>query len=218
MGPLLALARGIDRMTAAIGRAASWLILASVLVSAINAIVRKSLDLSSNAWLEVQWYLFGAVFMLCAAWTLSRREHIRIDIVAKELPVRLRQWITLAGHVLFLMPFSLFMIGLTWVYFGRSVVNGGEWDLTAGFFGKFGLVVSRIIEDTTRALGGAGETRWEYSNSAGGLIVWPAILMILLGFMLLAIQGISEIIKQIAIMRGMLPDPETPKSEMAGTP
>ena len=210
MARLLALSRGIDRMTAAIGRSASWLIVASVLVSATNAIVRKAFDLSSNAWLEVQWYLFGAVFMLCAAWTLSRREHIRIDILSKELPVRLRQWITLFGHLLFLLPFALLMISLTWVYFGRSVVNGGEWDQTGGFSGKFGLVLARIFEDTARALGGAGETRWEYSNSAGGLVVWPAILMILVGFVLLAIQGVSEIIKQVAILRGLSPDPDTP--------
>ena len=211
MQGLMGLSRIIDACNEKAGRALSWLILVAVIVSTVNALIRKIFNSSSNAWLEAQWYLFGAVFMLCAAWTLSRREHIRIDILSKELPVRLRQWLTLGGHLLFLMPFALLMISLTWVYFGRSVVNGGEWDLTAGIFGKLGLVIARIAEDTARAFGGTGETRWEYSNSAGGLVVWPAMLMILAGFVLLAIQGVSEIIKQIAIMRGLLPDPDTPK-------
>jgi TRAP-type mannitol/chloroaromatic compound transport system permease small subunit len=120
----LAIARTIDGVNAWIGRQAAWAIVASILVSAINAIIRKVFDISSNAWLEVQWYLFGATFMLCSAWTLARREHIRIDLVFARLPLKVRHWLELLGHALFLMPFVLLMIALSWVTFGRSVVNG----------------------------------------------------------------------------------------------
>ena len=110
MGALLALSRGIDAATAFIGRWVYWLILAAVLVSAGNATVRKLFDISSNAWLELQWYLFGAVFMLAAAYTLQRNEHIRIDIISNMLPARGRNWIDIVGHTLFLLPLTLVMI------------------------------------------------------------------------------------------------------------
>src|SRR5690348_12346063 len=146
MGGLLALSRMIDAVTAFIGRHVIWLILAAILVSAINAIVRKAFDLSSNAWLELQWYLFGAVFMLAAAYTLQRNEHIRIDILSNMLPPRRRNWIDVIGHVLFLLPFTIVMIYelVPWVIL--SIRSG------------------------------------EMSANAGGLILWPARVVILAGF------------------------------------
>ena len=206
MQRLLAVARAIDRVNSAIGRWASWLIVASIFISAINAIVRKVFDLSSNAWLEVQWYLFGASFMLCASWTLMRREHIRIDLLFALLPRRVRHWMELGGHLLFLMPFALLMIVLGWAVLGRSVVNGAEWNTVPHFFAQLSLVIARIVGDTASLLTG-GQARWEYSNSSGGLVLWPAYAFIVAGFLMLAAQGVSEIIKHIAVMRGLLPEP-----------
>jgi TRAP-type mannitol/chloroaromatic compound transport system permease small subunit len=167
---LLKLSRLIDGMTAFIGKSVSWLVLAAVIVSAVNAIVRKTFDISSNAWLETQWYLFGAVFMLAAAWVLQINSHVRIDALSSHFSPRKRNWIDLFGHVFFLMPLCLLMIFLTVPYFWESFQNN------------------------------------EISTNAGGLIVWPTKLFILIGFVLLAIQGLSEIIKRIAIMRGELAD------------
>src|SRR5919106_5210261 len=110
MQALLAISRVIDALTTFVGRWVYWLILAAVLVSAGNAIIRKAFDMSSNAWLELQWYLFGAVFMLAAAYTLQRNEHIRIDIVSGRLSKRSRDWIDLLGHTLMLMPFAILML------------------------------------------------------------------------------------------------------------
>lgn len=171
MGALLSVSRGIDAVTAFVGRWIYWLILAAVLVSAGNAIVRKLFSTSSNAWLELQWYLFGAVFMLAAAYTLQRNEHIRIDIISNVLPKRGRDWIDVAGHLFFLLPLTVVMI--------RQLV---PWVL-------------------------AGIRSGEMSANAGGLVLWPARLVILLGFVLLLFQGISELIKRIAVMRGVIPDP-----------
>jgi TRAP-type mannitol/chloroaromatic compound transport system permease small subunit len=171
MGGLLALSRMIDAVTAFIGRHVIWLILAAILVSAINAIVRKAFDMSSNAWLELQWYLFGAVFMVAAAYTLQRNEHIRIDIVSGRLTQNVRNWIDIVGHALMLLPFTALMIYES-IPFTLSAVRSGE-----------------------------------MSGSAGGLIIWPARAFILAGFFLLFLQGISELIKRIAVMRGLIPDP-----------
>ncbi|MBN9070182.1 MAG: TRAP transporter small permease subunit [Rhizobiales bacterium] len=171
MAGLLALSRAIDRVTEFVGKSVSWLILVSILVSAVNAVVRKAFNVSSNAWLELQWYLFGAAFMLAAAYTLKQNEHIRIDVIYGMLPSRVRHWIDLLGHLLFLMPFALLMV----------------W-----FFVPYTLFSFR-----------SGEV----SNNAGGLVVWPAKAILLTGFTLLAIQGISEIIKKIAVMRGDIEDP-----------
>jgi len=171
MGALLSLSRVIDAVTACIGRWVYWLILAAVLVSAGNAVVRKLFDVSSNAWLELQWYLFGAVFMLAAAYTLQRNEHIRIDIVSNMLPARGRNWIDVIGHALFLLPLTVIMV--------RQMV---PW----------------VID---------GIQSGEVSSNAGGLIIWPARLIVLVGFMLLLVQAISEVIKRIAVMRGIIPDP-----------
>ena len=171
MRALIALSRGIDAVSAFIGRCVIWLILAAVLVSAVNAMVRKGFDMSSNAWLELQWYLFGAVFMLAAAYTLQRNEHIRIDILSSRLSKRTRDLIDIAGHSLMLLPFTALMIYLCWPFFFGAYRSG------------------------------------EMSGSAGGLIIWPARSFILLGFVLLFAQGISELIKRIAVIRELIPDP-----------
>lgn len=180
MSAMLGLARGIDRVTGAIGRAFAWLILAAVLVSAGNAVIRKSFNISSNAWLEVQWYLFGAAFMLCAAWTLKRDEHVRVDVLSSRLSARARVWIDLLCHLLFLMPFAVLMVWLAWPFFLGSYLSG------------------------------------EQSSNAGGLIRWPAKLWVLVGFVLLAAQGVSEIIKKAAMLAGALPLPGADTGERAG--
>jgi len=171
MTPLLGISRLIDTITEAIGKSVSWLILIAVLVSAGNAIIRKTFNMSSNAWLEAQWYLFGGAFMLAAAYTLRQNEHIRIDVVYGAFSRRVQHWIDLLGHCLFLMPFVALMIYYLVPYVLMSYNNG------------------------------------EVSSSAGGLIIWPAKGILLAGFLLLALQGVSEIIKKIAIMRGDMEDP-----------
>ena len=138
MALFLSLSRAIDAVTAFVGRWIYWLILAAVLVSAGNAIIRKLFDISSNAWLELQWYLFGAVFMLAAAYTLQRNEHIRIDIISNMLSQRARNWIDIVGHVLFLLPFCALMIyelcslGAEQHHLGRDVRQRRRSDPLAG--------------------------------------------------------------------------------------
>ena len=171
MAGLLALSRTIDRVNEFIGKWVSWLILLAILVSAGNAVIRKVFDISSNAWLELQWYLFGAAFMLAAAYTLKQNDHIRIDIVYGMFSRRVQHWIDLLGHVFFLMPFVTLMVIYFVPYVSLSFHSG------------------------------------EMSNNSGGLIIWPAKAILLVGFFLLALQGISEIIKKIAIMRGDMDDP-----------
>jgi TRAP-type mannitol/chloroaromatic compound transport system permease small subunit len=173
---LLALSRTIDRINELIGRYVAWLIFLAVIVSAGNAIIRKTFNMSSNSWLELQWYLFGGAFMLAAAYTLQQNEHIRIDIVYGAFSRRVQHWIDLFGHVVFLMPFVILMI-FYFIPYVRLSYNSGE-----------------------------------VSSSAGGLILWPAKLVLLIGFVLLAIQGTSEIIKKIAVIRGDIPDPTPPMS------
>lgn len=170
MGGLLAFSRAIDSMNTWAGRIVAWAIFAAVMVSTGNAIVRKLFDQSSNSWLELQWYLFGAVFMLCSAWTLLANEHIRIDIVNNLLPVRVRNWIDVIGHVFFLLPLAILMVW-TCIPFVRKSFQANEQSL-----------------------------------NAGGLVVWPAKAIILVGFGMLLLQGISELIKRVAIMRGELAD------------
>lgn len=171
MQGLIALSRGIDRVNTFIGRSAAWLILLAIFVSAINAVVRKAFSTSSNAWLELQWYLYGAAFLLAAAYTLLENEHIRIDILYGGRSRRTQHWIDLIGHLFFLMPFVLVTLWFVWPWFKRSFNSG------------------------------------EMSMNAGGLILWPAKAMLLAGFVLLFFQCISEVIKKIAVMRGMIPDP-----------
>ena len=171
MRGLLGLSRFIDRMNEIIGKSVAWLIFIAILVSATNAVIRKIFNVSSNSWLELQWYLFGAAFLLAAAYTLKQNEHIRIDIVYGAFPRRVQHWIDLMGHLLFLMPFTLLMIWYFVPYVSLSYRNG------------------------------------EVSNNAGGLTIWPAKALLLIGFSMLALQGISEIIKKIAVMRGVIADP-----------
>lgn len=171
MNGLLALSRGIDRVNTTIGKAVSWLILLAILVSAGNAIVRKVFNTSSNMWLELQWYLYGAAFLGAAAYTLLENEHIRIDLVYGMWPRKVQHWIDLIGSILFLMPFVILMIYYLYPWTVRSFERG------------------------------------EISSSAGGLTLWPAKATLLVGFVLLFFQGISEIIKKIAVMRGLIPDP-----------
>jgi TRAP-type mannitol/chloroaromatic compound transport system permease small subunit len=168
---LLALSGGIDALNRRIGHAVYWLILAAVLVSAGNAVSRYLFDLSSNAWLELQWYLFSAVFLLVAGYTLLHNEHVRIDVIFGHLRPRLRAWIDLIGGIFFLLPMSVIIMVLSWPMF----------------------VDSFLIN--------------EYSSDAGGLLRWPVKLLMPVGFLLLALQGISEIIKRIAFLLGHIPDP-----------
>lgn len=171
MSHLLGLSRGIDWINETVGKAMTWLVLAAVLVSAGNALQRYLFNRSSNAWLEAQWYLFGAVVLLGAAYTLKQNEHIRIDIVTAGLSQNARNWIDVIGHTLFLIPLCLLMLWLGIPFFLRSFASG------------------------------------EISSSAGGLIVWPAKLLVPLGFAMLLAQGVSELIKRIAIMRGLIEEP-----------
>jgi TRAP-type mannitol/chloroaromatic compound transport system permease small subunit len=171
MDAALGLSRAIDRLNELIGRWVSWLILIAVLVSAGNAVVRKAFDISSNAWLELQWYLFGAAFLLAAAYTLKQNEHIRIDIVYGLFSRRVQHWIDLFGHLFFLMPFVVLMLWFLVPYVRNAYLSG------------------------------------EISANAGGLVLWPSKALLLVGFFLLALQGISEAIKKIAVMRGIIEDP-----------
>ena len=167
----------IDAINRRIGRWCAWLILAAVAVSAANATVRKIFDVSSNAWLELQWILFSAVFLLCAPWTLQDNEHIRIDIVNNLMPRWLRNAIELVGHAFFLLPLTIIM-----------VITG-----TAFFLNSFVLN--------------------EQSGNAGGLPQWPAKSLIMIGFALLLAQAISELIKRVAVIRGLIPDPHATQAD-----
>src|SRR4051794_36068450 len=168
---LLKLSNGIDAFTRWTGKRLAWLILLAVVISALNAIVRKVLDTSSNSWLELQWILFSIVFLLCASWTLLDNEHIRIDIVNNLLPNKVRNAIDVIGHIFFLLPLTIVMIITGIPFFRRSFeIN-------------------------------------EQSGNAGGLPQWPAKSLIMIGFAMLLVQGISELIKRIAVMRGLIPDP-----------
>jgi len=168
---LLRLSRLIDSLNERIGHIVYWAVLVSVLVSSGNAIVRYTFDMSSNAWLELQWYLFAAVFLLCSGYTLLRNEHIRIDIVAGRFSPRVQTWIDIVGTVFFLLPMALLIMWLSWPIFMDSFV------------------------------------RHEMSSNAGGLLRWPVKLLIPIGFFLLSLQGLSELIKRIAFLRGLIPDP-----------
>jgi len=167
---LIKLSRVIDAINERVGKFVAWAIVVAILVSAINAIIRRFFGVSSNAWLELQWYLFGAVFMLCAAWTLISNEHIRIDIVSSRLSKRSRDWIDIVGHVFFLLPFVALMLWLSIPYFEKSYASG------------------------------------EVSSNAGGLLIWPAKGLILLGFISMFFQWMSELIKRVAIMQGRMED------------
>jgi TRAP-type mannitol/chloroaromatic compound transport system permease small subunit len=182
---LLALSRAIDALNDLVGRIVYWLVLAAVLISAGNAVVRKAFDMSSNAYLEVQWYLFSAVFLLCAGYTLLKNEHIRIDVVAGRFSRRTQTWIDVFGTVFFLFPMVALILYESWPWFVRAWNSG------------------------------------EVSPSAGGLILWPAKILVPVGFVLLGLQAVSELIKRIAFLTGAGPDPtekiikKTPEEELA---
>jgi TRAP-type mannitol/chloroaromatic compound transport system permease small subunit len=169
--PLLALSRLIDVLNEHVGRLVYWLVLAAVVVSAGNATVRYAFNASSNAWLEIQWYLFSAVFLLCAGYTLLHDEHIRIDVIAGRLSRRAQTWIDIFGCVFFLLPMAVIIIWLSWPMFMDSYV------------------------------------RHEISGDAGGLVRWWVKLLIPAGFLLLALQGVSELIKRVAFLMRLIEDP-----------
>ena len=185
MAPLLSLSRLIDRMSGWIGRWVAWLVLAAVLISAANAVSRKAFNLSSNAFLEIQWYLFAAVFLLASGYTLLRQEHVKIDVVSGRFSKRTQIWIEIVGICLFLFPFVYMIIKLA-----------------------MPLVINAYVTN-------------EMSSNAGGLIRWPVFALLPLGLLLLGVQGISELIKRVAFLRGLVPDPsrklglKTPAEELA---
>jgi TRAP-type mannitol/chloroaromatic compound transport system permease small subunit len=171
MQAALGLSRAIDRLSEFVGKSVMWLILAAIIISAINAVIRKVFNSSSNAWLEAQWYLFGAAFLLASAYTLKQNEHIRIDIVYGMFSRRRQHWIDLLGHMFFLLPFVVLMSWMLVPYAWQA------W--------KIGQI----------------------STNSGGLVIWPARALLAAGFLLLIAQAISEIIKKIAVMRGLMEDP-----------
>lgn len=166
MGVLLAFSRGVDWVNQRFGRVADWCILLSCLISAGNAFMRYSVNYSSNAWLEVQWYLFAAVVMLGASYTLFRNEHVRVDVVYGALGERGRLWVDIFGIVFFLLPGMALLAWMTWPFALDALV------------------------------------RWEDSPNAGGLLRWPVKMLLPLGFLLVTLQGLSELVKRIALLRG----------------
>lgn len=175
MRSLLALSTGIDRLNDWVGRFFYWAILLAVVISSGNAVVRYAFHMSSNAWLEVQWYLFSAVFMMCAGYTLLRNEHIRIDVVVSRFSERTLTWIDILGTILFLLPISIIIMYLSWPMLVDSFVRN------------------------------------EMSSDAGGLLRWPVKLLVPLGFLLLVLQGFSELIKRVAFLQGLIPNPAPKK-------
>lgn len=171
MNALLKFSSAIDRLNERFGQFANWMVLAACLVSAGNAVSRYSLSLSSNAWLEIQWYMFAALVMLGAPYTLKVNEHVRVDIVYGRISTRAQIWIDILGGLLFLLPATIIMGWLAWPMFMNA------WNL--------------------------GET----SANAGGLLRWPVKLMVPLGFLLITLQGLSEIIKRAGALGGHCPPP-----------
>jgi len=171
LNALLAFSRAVDWLNERVGQTVYWLVLAAVLISAANAIVRKAFNTSSNAFLEIQWYLFSAIFLFCAGYTLLRNQHVRIDVIAGRLSKRAQAWIDIFGTIFFLMPMALMIMYLSWPVFVQAF------------------------------------QRNEVSTNAGGLVIWPARLLVPIGFLLLVLQGASELIKRVAFLRGLIPDP-----------
>ena len=185
MNSLLSICRLIDAVNIKIGRAVSWLLLLAVLICSLNALIRYTFHIGSNAWLEIQWYLFGAVFLLASAYTLRRNEHVRIDVVVSRFSKRTQVWIDLLGFLLFLMPVTLLVLYYGIPFAWESIRNQ------------------------------------EMSSNAGGLILWPAKLLVPVGFFMLAMQGFSEIVKRIGFLMGRVDASEfekqvvTPEDEVA---
>jgi TRAP-type mannitol/chloroaromatic compound transport system permease small subunit len=168
---LLRLSGLIDALNEHVGKLAYWLVLVAVLVSTGNAIVRYSINMSSNSWLEIQWYLFSAVFLFCSGYTLLHNQHVRIDVISGRMSKRVQTWIDILGTIFFLLPMATAIMWMSWPVF-----------------------VDAFRHD-------------EISTNAGGLVVWPARLMVPVGFLLLVLQGLSELIKRIAFLQGLIPDP-----------
>jgi len=175
--PLLKLSSAIDRVNEWIGRLTMWLVLAAVLISAGNAILRKAFSIGSNAWLEIQWYLFAAVFLLGVGYVLLKNAHVRIDFISTRLSKRTNAIIDILGLVIFTIPLAVIMIDLSWPVFERAWISG------------------------------------ETSINAGGLIRWPAWLLLPAGFTILALQALSELIKRVAFLRGLRSEPFTVEHE-----
>jgi len=174
---LLKLSGVIDRINEFIGKWVAWLILAAVVVSATNALIRKVFNMSSNGFLEIQWYFFAAVFLLCAGYTMLRNEHVKIDVIAHLFSKRKQMWIDIIGIVFFLFPFVVAVVDLSWPLFVTALKTG------------------------------------EMSQNAGGLIRWPVFMLLPVGFTLLGIQGISELIKRFAFLQGLIEDPTKKKQQ-----
>lgn len=170
MQALLKFSKAVDGLNTVIGKLTMWLILATTLISAGNAIVRKIFNVSSNGLLEIQWYLFAAVFLLGAGYGFLKNSHVRIDFISSKLSHRARNWIDVVGIVFVLFPFCAIIISLGWPFFMQALTSG------------------------------------EMSQNAGGLIRWPAYVLIPLGFALLMLQGVSELVKRIAFLTGNGPD------------
>jgi TRAP-type mannitol/chloroaromatic compound transport system permease small subunit len=185
MQALLKLSRAIDWLNAQVGKWVIWLILASTVISGINAIVRKAFNVSSNAYLEVQWYLFAGAFLLAAGYTLLNGEHVKIDVISSRFSKRTQTWIDVFGFVFFLMPVCIAILYYGIPFFLQGFRSG------------------------------------EMSSNAGGLIRWPVYLLIPVGFTLLMAQGLSELVKRLAFLQGLIEDPtvkkveKTPEEELA---
>lgn len=171
MQALLKLSRAIDALSEGVGKATIWLVLVVTLISAANAFVRYTFNYSSNGLLEIQWYLFSAIFLLCAGYTLMRNEHVRIDVISGRFSPRTHAWIDIIGTLFFLAPMAVAVLYLSWPIFINAYLNN------------------------------------EYSSNAGGLIVWPVRALVPIGFSLLILQGVSELIKRVAFLKGLIPDP-----------
>jgi TRAP-type mannitol/chloroaromatic compound transport system permease small subunit len=166
MGPLIAFSRGVDRLNKHVGTLADIAVISSCAISAGNAFVRYGLNTSSNAWLEVQWYLFAATVMLGASYTLFKNEHVRVDLLYSIYSPRTRLWVDVFGFIFFMLPGMIMLAWMTWPFFVDSWMRN------------------------------------EGSPNAGGLLRWPVKLLLPVGFFLLSLQGISELIKRIALLRG----------------
>ena len=177
MQALLKISRAVDWLNSQVGKHVIWLILASTVISAVNAAVRKAFNVSSNAYLEVQWYLFAASFLLASAYTLLNGEHVKIDVIYSRWSKRTQIWIDVLGFTFFLLPFCAAVLWFSIPFFLQGYRSN------------------------------------ELSPSAGGLILWPVYAMMPLGFFLLLLQGISELIKRLAFLQGLIPDPTLKKVE-----
>lgn len=185
MNALLKLSQLIDSITEFVGKSIIWVVLVVTLISCGNAVMRYTINYSSNAFLEIQWYLFALIFLFGAGYTLKKNEHVRIDLIAGKFSKRGQAWIDIFGIIFFLMPMAIAIMWMSWPIFLLAFHNN------------------------------------EMSSNAGGLVVWPARLMVPIGFFLLVMQGVSELIKRVGFLQGLCPDPTdkphtlTPEEELA---